>query len=154
MEWTTNKHGLYVCHTAILDGPIEVAGGDESLVYRDEQNVTLPSKVIPDSLFLFIGLDRGDIVEVEFNIETSRGIPLVQSSIHKEIPNNFDAWRQFKIGGYANEHLIDLKIVRSCRVNGKNELVPPSRLSDEAQALFPDPELAARVHFGLRIVGL
>jgi len=144
ITWSTNVEGEIVCQTMEFPPgfwPVTVFGGSEDLVYRRKYQTSLARAVFPLGIWAFIGLDRGDIVEVELNVETDFGVPLVQTSYHKERLDSFEGWRWFGLEWYRQQLQV-LNVIFSCRVTGPNKGIGES--ADELSAMF---------HCGLRVIG-
>lgn len=45
----------------------------------------------------FMGVDVGDIVEMDLELDTSDGFPLYRESLHKETLESYDAWGLFDV---------------------------------------------------------
>lgn len=137
--WSVNGKGRVLCCTLEMPvgyWPVTVRGGDEKFVWRRRWQTSLPTPLSPYRLWTFCGLDRGDIVETELNIETHDGIPIFMSSFHKEAATAYEGWRTTGALDWVGK-IQKINIIMSCRVNGKN-----------AQG-----ELSARYHAGIRLVG-
>lgn len=141
IDWSVNVEGQIVCQTMEFPPdfwPVKVFGGCEDFVYFRKYQTSLAQAVYPIGIWAFTGLDRGDIVETELNVETDNGIPLVQTSYHKEGLTSFDGWQWFYLGWYGRTCALQvLNVIFSCRVTGLNKA----------------SELSARFHCGLRVIG-
>ena len=145
--WSENnaagKLNRLTCQTMKFpDGywPVTVYGGSEQMVYRRKHQTSMNRALEPIGFWVFIGLERGDLVETEFNVEDRDGIPLVLTSWHKPETDQFDGWRWYPIDWYDGK-VQGLNVIYSCRVTGENHYVPR------------DEPLTAVFHCGLRVIG-
>ena len=114
--------------------PRPVTGGDEKKVYREAWAPKLPYVTKVRGIWTFIGLDVGDIVEADISVYT-RSYPLVLRSMHKEAVTSYDAW-QFNAVNFAWP-LRRVRVSVLCRA-AKNQV---------------SGELAARIHYGVIVIG-
>jgi hypothetical protein len=121
--------------------PTVVHGGSESLVLVDERTVELESYI--SEIWVFHGLDRGDIVEMDTEILNETGEPLVLRSMHKEVGANFDAWTYYPIG----ERVKKLSFRFLCRVNGDNKLLSDGAIVEHRGG----NRHTARPHWGVTV---
>lgn len=145
IRWVTNEDGGLLCQTIKFPPdfwPVTVQGGSESGVYTRQYLTSISHKVRPVGAWSFIGLEQGDIVEIDLNIESEHGIPLVLTSWHKEVPTAFPGWVWTDLSWYTEPVQI-LHVLFRCRVTNKNRWVFGGRKN----------ELSAVFHAGIRIIG-
>lgn len=116
--------------------PVTVRGGSEDLVYRRKWLISLPEKIAITQIWTFMGLDRGDLVEMDVEIDTEHGVPLVRRSLHKETYVVYDAWEVKEISTPVRAQALNVGLLG--RVTGINWA----------------SKLQARCHWGIRIVGV
>jgi hypothetical protein len=116
----------------IENPPQMVAGGSEAYIYEDTLKVSIDGRVVRE-IYVFHGLDRGDIVEMDTHIYLD-GVPVFMRSVHKEVWNSFDSWESKAVGRTGRTLSINI----GCRVTGVNTSVLN--------------RLAARPHWGIWIV--
>lgn len=111
--------------------PALIAGGDESFAYSDSIQLDLGSggRFVRE-IFVFHGVDRGDVVEMETHIVFD-GNPAFARSDHGIV--NFDAWKAKVVNTRAR--IVTISV--GCRVTGVNENLN---------------RLAARAHWGIWVV--
>lgn len=128
-------------------GPIVVKGGSEDYVHRHQEVLDVRGWV--RGIWVFHGLDRGNIVEMDTEIhEVAQNITLVARSEHKETLDNFDAWKYYPV----NDDAMGLRVTVVCRVNGQTGFIKPMSAN-----VFRTEEmiwlgLQARPHWGVRVV--
>jgi hypothetical protein len=141
IKWRPNKtKGTLVVQTMVFPDnywPVIVFGGCEDNVFRRSWWTSLSTKIIPQGIWTFIGLDRGNIVEADIEVYTQEDIPLVLRSLHKETLGNYDAWQYNSIDYVGATQVV--KVAVTCRVNGKNLTLPR--------------QLQARFHVGVVLIG-
>lgn len=117
------------------DMPVLVEGGDEALVLRQLHIVKFKPALCVFGVWVFHGLDRGDIVEMDTEVSAS-GFQLAIRSDHKETMDSYPAWTYFE---HPDIQVKRLRIALLLRVNGF-----------QANAEHPRFDtLTARGHFGL-----
>ncbi len=118
------------------DMPVLVQGGDEAYVLHQKHVNALPGKVSVFGIWVFHGLDRGDIVEMDTEVRTGNGFQIALRSDHKETMASFSSWTYYRVPYVDTSRLVTNLMLR---VNGK-----------QANAEHPRyGELTARGHFGL-----
>jgi hypothetical protein len=95
--------------------PIVVAGGDEAFVYRDAIMISIAGRRLRE-VFIFNGLDRGDVAEVDTSVSVD-GVPVFLRSMHKEDVFTFDSWESKRVNVVGQWLRIDIL----CRTTGPNE---------------------------------
>lgn len=124
-------------------GPIVVEGGSEDKVYKHIEEIPINGFV--ERIWVFNGLDRGDIAEMDTEIyDHEDNISLVLRSEHKEWFSHFDAWKVYDVGG---EYVEGLRIVCACRTNGWQ-----LRVINKFLSFLGLGELKTRPHWGIRIL--
>jgi len=108
--------------------PVLVAGGSEAFVYRDSITLLLGERIVRE-VFVFNGLDRGDIAEMGTAIYVD-DVPIFLRSLHKEDLTTFDSWES----KYVNASGSQLRIDILCRTTGVNVILN---------------RLASRPHWGI-----
>ena len=108
--------------------PLMVGGGDERFVYDDQIKVQIGGRTVRE-VFVFHGLDRGDIVEMDTSIYIDN-VAIFLRSEHKEDLAAFNSWQSQKV--FVSGQTV--RIAVSCRVTGVNTILN---------------RLAARPHWGI-----
>jgi hypothetical protein len=110
--------------------PVMVGGGGAEFIYRDTLVLEIGGRTVRE-VFVFHGLDRGDIVEMDTNLALD-GVPIFLRSEHKEDLNAFNSWtsKHVDVPGYV------LRINIKCGVTGVNTILN---------------RFAARSHWGIWI---
>ena len=122
-----------------LDGtPGSEAIGPDSGVFRGRYVIRFDKKRFIEGVWLFHGLDRGDVVEMDTYLYGSNGERYLQRSDHKETMVAYPGWVYHEI--MAHDTLMHVHLV--LRVNGK-------QMNNEHPRFG---ELSARGHFGIDIV--
>jgi len=98
--------------------PVHVSGGSEAYLYKRRYVVTLPSGTHIDEVASFIGVDRGDVVEVGVDVYSTGSYNIYQRSLHKESGlTNFDGWSSAPADYTVGDPIV---IALACRVTGPN----------------------------------
>lgn len=119
-------------------GPVTVRGGDENFVFRSQLEVPVNSWI--SKAFIFQGLDRGDIVEMDtFILEGNR--KLAGTSLHKEVMGNYEAQTVHLI----EEEVESITIYVTLRVNGTGQ--NPEHTGPDGHYR----KLLARGHWGIEL---
>ena len=142
-EWETQSlknNGVW--HTTL--GPIIVWGGDEAYVFRQGRKLQRGGHLIA-RIRPFMGLDRGDLVEMDLEIQDVDGIPLADPiSFHKEVMTAYNAYHPM----ITLDHPVDrILVATTCRVTGPNMAFTTEELVREGRP----SRLSARAHWGLWI---
>jgi hypothetical protein len=116
--------------------PVLVQGGDEDLVFKRSETKRYPMGITVSGVWVFHGLDRGDIVEMDTEVVTGEGFQLVVRSDHKEVMGNYPGWTFYPADHVETDRL---RIKLACRVNGTQANREHPRFG----------QLSARAHFGL-----
>lgn len=120
-----------------------VWGGNEDFVLRQSFRVPNTKGRHIKYIWTFIGLDRGDIAEVDINIYDG-----VVSLVHRSLHNvtEWDAWQRGTLGEeeYKLDHTLrhNLHIIILCRTNGKQNNPEHPRFGT----------LTTRPHYGIRMI--
>lgn len=80
------------------DQPVSV-----SVSYRASGCVALPAATKFAKAWTFIGTDRGDILEADIQLSSSKLDYFLQRSEHREAPGQYDAWKSEPIVWAGNE---------------------------------------------------
>jgi hypothetical protein len=94
-----------------------VKGGSEDLVYRQRIEIPFDETVVIYKASTFIGLDRGDVVEADVELEAVGGFRFYQRSFHKEWLVSYEAWLTKAISVTTDR----VTVVLLCRVNGTQQ---------------------------------
>ena len=120
--------------TLVEAGPVVVYGGDEALVLRDSYFLRGKRDKLLKEVWVFQGVDRGDIVEMNTFIYDG-STPMVLVDRHKETISDESAYTKWEVNRKIK---YDILIDIVCRVNGKN--------------IFLKNRLAARPHWGVQFI--
>lgn len=80
------------------DQPVSV-----SAPYRASGCVAFPAVMKFSKAWTFIGTDRGDILEADIQLSSSKLDYFLQRSEHREAPGQYDAWKAEPIAWAGNE---------------------------------------------------
>jgi len=98
--------------------PVHVSGGSEAYLYKRRYVVTLAKGTHIDEVASFIGVDRGDVVEVGVDLYSIGSYNIYQRSLHKESGlTNFDGWSSAPADYTVGDPIV---IALACRVTGPN----------------------------------
>jgi hypothetical protein len=117
--------------TKIELGPIIVQGGSEALVYNNTYVLGKQGKYL-DGIWIFNGLDRGNVVEMDTEVFDGAK-PLALRSFHKEYLANFDSWVYYPVGRIIEKE-VNVHVLN--RTNGKD-------------MIHDETGLASRPHWGI-----
>jgi hypothetical protein len=115
-----------------------LAVGENRGVYRGRFNIDFDEERYVESITVFHGLDRGDIVEMDTLIYGPNNERLVMRSDHKEVMGNYDAFQKYQV---QLNKVKQLYVHITLRVNGK-------QMNPEHPRHW---EVSARGHWGIEI---
>jgi hypothetical protein len=110
--------GARTARIVFPDMPVHVSGGSEAYLYKRRYLVTLPAGTHIEEVASFIGVDRGDVVEVGVDVYSIGSYNIYQRSLHKESGlTNFDGWSSAPADYTVGDPIV---IALACRVTGRN----------------------------------
>jgi hypothetical protein len=110
--------GARTARIVFPDMPAHIWGGSESYLYRRRYVVPLPLGTHISRVSSFIGVDRGDVVEVGVDVYSLGSYTIYQRSLHKEAGLiEFDGWSSADADYTVGDPIV---FELSCRVTGAN----------------------------------
>jgi hypothetical protein len=110
--------GARTARIVFPDMPVRVRGGSELYLYRSRYVVSLPKGTHVSGVSSFIGVDRGDVVEVGVDLYSTGSYTIYQRGLHKESGLlDFDGWSSADADYTLGDPIV---ISLMCRVTGPN----------------------------------
>lgn len=88
-----DPQGRYTANVDFPNQPVKIDVGLPN--FKRDYAVQLPLNTEVLRVSNFIGVDRGDVVEADFEVWTAKGSRLIQRSEHKEGVVIFDSWKTY-----------------------------------------------------------